>query len=52
MFLKKVSTETSSTIQHDAGIGLGSGSLRFEVAWPLKTFDPTPTLWLRLNPTF
>lgn len=41
-----------SDFQHDAGIGLGSGSLRFELAWPLKSFDSTPTLWVRLNPTF
>ena len=41
-----------SDFQHDAGIGLGSGSFRFEMAWPLKTFDATPTLWVRFNPTF
>lgn len=46
------SSMSFSDFQHDVGIGLGSGSLRFELAWPLKTFDSTPTLWLRFNPTF
>jgi hypothetical protein len=39
-------------MQHDAGVGIGSGLLRFELAWPLKEFDGTPTFWVRLNPTF
>jgi len=39
-------------MQHDAGVGLGTGSLRFEIAWPLSTFDGTPGLWVRFNPTF
>lgn len=37
---------------HDAGIGLGSGLLRFELAWPVNSFDQRPTLWVRFNPTF
>jgi hypothetical protein len=41
-----------SEFQHDAGIGLGTGAIRFELAWPLRTFDSTPTLWVRFNPTF
>jgi len=41
-----------SAMQHDAGVGIGSGLLRFELAWPLKEFDGTPTFWVRLNPTF
>ncbi|MEX0647864.1 MAG: hypothetical protein WEA56_10510 [Balneolaceae bacterium] len=41
-----------SDFQHDAGFGLGTDAFRFEVAWPLKTFDSRPMLWLRLNPTF
>lgn len=41
-----------SNLQHDAGIGLGTDAFRFELAWPLKTFDSTPALWLRFNPTF
>ena len=39
-------------LQHDAGIGIGTGVFRLELAWPLRTFDSSPTLWLRLNPTF
>lgn len=39
-------------IQHDAGFGVGSGAFRVEMAWPLKTFDKSPTLWIRFNPTF
>ncbi|TVQ01212.1 MAG: hypothetical protein EA359_14155 [Balneolaceae bacterium] len=39
-------------LQHDAGVGIGSGVVRFELAWPLRTFDSTPVFWFRLNPTF
>lgn len=39
-------------MQHDAGFGIGSGAFRLEMAWPLKTFDKSPTLWIRFNPTF
>lgn len=39
-------------MQHDAGAGIGTGAFRFEVAWPLKTFDKSPALWIRFNPTF
>jgi len=38
--------------QHDAGVGIGNGVLRFEVAWPLNNFDSNPTAWVRFNPTF
>lgn len=51
-FHSLVHESDNSRFQHDVGIGLGSGSLRFEMAWPLKTFDSTPTLWVRFNPTF
>lgn len=43
---------TVSDMQHDAGFGIGSGAFRFELGWPLKTFENTPTLWVRFNPTF
>lgn len=41
-----------SNMQHDAGFGIGSGAFRLEMGWPLKTFDKSPTLWIRFNPTF
>lgn len=41
-----------SDFQQDAGVGLGSGALRFELAWPLKNFDSKPVFWVRFNPTF
>ncbi|WP_234573010.1 hypothetical protein [Rhodohalobacter sp. 614A] len=41
-----------SDMQHDAGFGIGSGAFRFELAWPLKTFDSSPAFWIRFNPTF
>lgn len=41
-----------SDMQHDAGVGIGSGALRFELGWPLKTFDDSPIFWVRFNPTF
>jgi hypothetical protein len=43
---------TFSDLQHDAGAGIGTGAFRFEIAWPLKTFDRTPGIWFRFNPTF
>lgn len=45
-------TFSISDMQHDAGLGIGSGAFRVELAWPLKTFDNSPTLWIRFNPTF
>lgn len=39
-------------LQHSAGIGLGLGILRFEVAQPLRNSAGDTTFWLRLNPTF
>lgn len=39
-------------MQHDVGAGIGTGAFRVEVAWPLKTFDKSPALWIRFNPTF
>lgn len=41
-----------SEFQHDAGVGVGTGAFRFEIAWPLNNFDGTPNLWVRFNPTF
>lgn len=41
-----------SDLQHDFGIGLGTGAFRAELAWPLKTFDSSPVFWIRFNPTF
>jgi hypothetical protein len=41
-----------SNMQHDFGVGLGTGALRFELAWPLETFDSQPVFWVRFNPTF
>ncbi len=41
-----------SDFQHDAGLGVGTGVFRFEIAWPLNNFDRTLNLWVRFNPTF
>lgn len=41
-----------SDMQHDAGVGIGSRAVRFELAWPLKEFNGSPALWVRFNPTF
>lgn len=43
---------TFSSLQHDFGVGIGTGAVRAELAWPLKTFDSSPVLWIRFNPTF
>ncbi len=39
-------------LHHNGGIGLGSDSFRFELAWDLRNTSRAPVLWLRLNPTF
>lgn len=41
-----------NVFQHDAGVGIGNGALRAEVAWPLNNFEPDPILWIRFNSTF
>lgn len=41
-----------NNFQHDAGIGIGNGAFRLEIAWPLNNFEPDPTVWIRFNPTF
>lgn len=46
------SEATLNNFQHDAGVGIGNGALRFEIAWPLNNFDSEPTAWIRFNPTF
>jgi hypothetical protein len=46
------SEATLNNFQHDAGVGIGNGALRFEIAWPLNNFDSQPTAWIRFNPTF
>lgn len=49
---EKIGQFSLSDMQHDFGIGIGTGAFRAELAWPLKTFDSTPIFWIRLNPTF
>lgn len=39
-------------LKHNAGIGLGSSSLRGELAWDLNNTSQAPVFWLRFNPTF
>ncbi|REL37594.1 hypothetical protein DYD21_07345 [Rhodohalobacter sp. SW132] len=43
---------TLNRFQHDAGVGIGNGVLRLEVAWPLNNFESEPYFWIRFNPTF
>lgn len=49
---EKIGQFSLSDMQHDFGIGIGTGAFRAELAWPLKTFGSTPIFWIRLNPTF
>jgi hypothetical protein len=39
-------------LKHDAGIGVGSGLIRMELAWQLDNFRRSPAFWIRFNPTF
>ena len=41
-----------SDLEHNGGIGLGTDSFRFELAWDLRNTSRAPVLWFRLNPTF
>lgn len=39
-------------LKHNAGIGVGSSSIRCELAWDLNNTSRAPVFWLRFNPTF
>jgi len=39
-------------LSHNGGVGVGSNSFRFELAWDLDNTSRSPVLWLRFNPTF
>ena len=39
-------------LKNDFGVGIGSNLFRFEIAWPTEDFGRSPSLWIRLNPTF
>lgn len=41
-----------SNLEHNGGIGLGTDSFRFELAWDLRNTSRAPVFWFRLNPTF
>lgn len=39
-------------LKHNAGIGVGSSSIRCELAWDLNNTGRAPVFWIRFNPTF
>lgn len=41
-----------SEFSHNAGVGLGLGAVRFEVAQPIYGSGGMTTFWIRLNPSF
>ncbi|MDZ7714899.1 MAG: hypothetical protein U5J95_01680 [Balneolaceae bacterium] len=41
-----------SKLNHNAGVGVGSNSIRFELAWDLNNTSRAPVFWVRFNPTF
>ncbi|MEX0843665.1 MAG: BamA/TamA family outer membrane protein [Balneolaceae bacterium] len=41
-----------SELSHNAGIGLGLGMLRFEIAKPIAGENGQTAFWIRFNPTF
>lgn len=41
-----------SQFSHNAGVGLGLGAVRFEVAQPITGTNGRSTFWIRLNPSF
>lgn len=41
-----------SDLKHTAGVGIGSSSIRFELAWDLNDTGRAPVFWIRFNPTF
>ncbi len=43
---------TLTDVRHNAGFGIGSNFIRFEVAWDLKHASRAPEFWIRFNPTF
>jgi hypothetical protein len=39
-------------LEHSGGFGLGTNSIRGEIAWDLNNTDQAPIIWIRFNPTF
>lgn len=41
-----------SDLKHNGGFGVGSSSIRAELAWDLNNTGRAPVFWIRFNPTF
>lgn len=41
-----------SDLKHNGGFGVGSSSIRAELAWDLNNTSRAPVFWIRFNPTF
>lgn len=41
-----------SDLKHNGGFGVGSSSIRAELAWDLNDTGRAPVFWIRFNPTF
>lgn len=41
-----------SELKHNGGIGIGTSSIRAELAWDLNNTGRAPVFWIRFNPTF
>lgn len=39
-------------LKHNGGLGIGTSSLRGELAWDFNNTSRAPVFWLRFNPTF
>lgn len=50
--MKGFSSFSFSELKHNGGIGLGSSSIRAELAWDLNNTSRAPVFWIRFNPTF
>lgn len=49
---KGFSSFSFSELKHNGGFGVGSSSIRAELAWDLNNTGRAPVFWIRFNPTF
>ena len=50
--LSGFSSFSFSDLKHNGGLGIGTSSIRAELAWDLNNTSRAPVFWIRFNPTF
>lgn len=50
--LQGFSSFSFSDLKHNGGLGVGTSSIRAELAWDLNNTSSAPVFWIRFNPAF